>query len=294
MYSINPHQLMNVNDINLSFKNRNPNGKLLSDFSGSNAFWDEYKDNSDLYDKEFVRMFKNFVYYNQDYFENGVDITADDEYLVATDFVEAVKMHLMKNDKKYSELYRINIVDDKDNSITQNYGITETIERTVNNEGSNEYGARTDVKNITEGTRSDTRNNTDGSRIDNREVTTGMQNNTIVEDIAGFNSSDYENANKTTQDSSARNDSDKFTKGEQVNSETFSKGQQVNDETFDKGSQSDTHKNTETENTTNTRTGNIGVKTVSQMLQEHSDFWNTWSFYNMIFQNICSDLLIIV
>ena len=272
MYNINTHQLMNVNDINLSFKSRNPNGMLLSDFSGSNAFWDEYKNNSVLYDKEFVRMFKNFVYYNQDYFENGVDITDDNEYSVATDFVEAVKMHLMKNDKKYSELYRVNIVDDKDNSITQNYNITEKTETTTTRSTTDTYGKRIDTDTLSKGERNDT-----------TTLVKGAETSSTTGQVSPYDEETFYNASKQSDTLSERTDSQTVKNGAQTDITEKNKGEQI-----------DSHVNSGGDVTTMTRNGNIGVKTVSQMLTEHTDFWKSWDFYNMIFQNICSDLLIIV
>ena len=68
---------------------------LLSTYSGD--FWNEYIQNHKEYDRLFMRMFKSFKYFLQDGSES-IDV-------VLTNFVEDVKLHLMVNSKKYSELY---------------------------------------------------------------------------------------------------------------------------------------------------------------------------------------------
>ena len=68
---------------------------LLSTYGGD--FWNEYIKNHKEYDRLFMRMFKSFIYFLQDGSES-IDV-------VLTNFVEDVKLHLMVNSKKYSELY---------------------------------------------------------------------------------------------------------------------------------------------------------------------------------------------
>lgn len=63
---------------------------------------------------------------------------------LTNDFTEAVYEHLMINRKKYEELYRIYILADDDYSLTDNYDITETMDRDTSINGSSTTGARTD------------------------------------------------------------------------------------------------------------------------------------------------------
>ena len=68
-----------------------------------------------------MRMFKSFKYFLQDGSESIDD--------VLTDFIEDVKLHLMVNSKKYSELYRTYIVNDADYMLLDNYNVKETMNK---------------------------------------------------------------------------------------------------------------------------------------------------------------------
>lgn len=97
------------------------NLKLLSDFDAD--FWNEYKTNSDRYDALFRRMYHSFYYFLQE----------DDESIeeVTNNFIYDVYNHLLINAKKYSELYRINVVDDEHYDLTNNYDMTEVMNKTA-------------------------------------------------------------------------------------------------------------------------------------------------------------------
>lgn len=59
------------------------------------------------------------------------------------------------------------------------------------------------------------------------------------------------------------------------------------------GAREDTTTGSGTEKYTLTRKGNIGVQTATDMLRKHNDFWKPYEFYDMIFKDICKELLII-
>lgn len=191
--------------------------KLLSDYSAD--FWNEYKNNSARYDKLFVRLYRSFKYFLQD----------DDETIneVVTDFVADVYNHLMINDKKYSELYRVYVVSDDDYSLLNNYNVTEIMDKDTSDTG---------------------------------DITTGAQNNTSTDKIAPYDSSSFNNL------------------AESINN-------------F--GSRIDNRNLASTEDYTLTRVGNIGVQTGADMLSKHSDYWKTYKFYEMIFKDIATELLIV-
>lgn len=235
--------------------------KLLSEYKAQ--FWNEYINNSDRYDALFRRLYKSFRYFMQ---EDGETIDT-----ITTNFISDVYNHLMINDKKYAELYRVHVIPDEDYSITDNYNVTEKMNKDSSNDYSNIYGERTDK----------TTNNF-GARTDTNEVNTGAQTNTGTDTIAGFNSSGFENDSKVTDDIGARTDNS-----------TNVIGAQENTSTLEKSNQTDTHAGVEKEEYTLTRVGNIGVKTVTAVLQEHTEFWSTWEFYSMIFGEICAELLLI-
>lgn len=300
---------------------------LLSNYSS--PFWNEYVNNFARYDALFRRMFYSFRYFMQDYDDTIETITSN--------FTADVYNHLMVNDKKYSELYRVHVIPDEDYSITDNYNVTETMDRETSKNDSDTYGGRTDTtnevigertdtstsstgertdtSNETLGGRSDSVNATVGSRTDTNETTTGSQTNTGTDTIAGFNSSGFENDTHVTDTIGNRTDNSTNVTGQQNNTSTNVIGQQSNSSTnvtgqqssnsstvsgsqnntstFQKSSQSDTHTGSGTEDYTLTRVGNIGVKTVTEVMKEHTEFWSTWEFYTMIFKEICAELLLI-
>lgn len=235
---------------------------LLSSFGNNNEgyhFWDEYRSKYKKYDKLFNRMFNCFKYFMQEEGQTIAEITED--------FTDEVYNHLMVNAKKYEELYRINIIDDTEYSILDNYNITETMDKETSDEGSKVYGEREDSKSV-------------GSVTVSTENEKGEQTNTHTNDIAGFNSSGYANANKTADVYGERTDNIEETTS--AHTDTLTKGEQTNTDT-----------NAHTEDYTLTRKGNIGVRTITEVIEKHRDFWNTYEFYTYIFKEICAELLLI-
>ena len=163
--------------------------KLLSDYSAT--FWEDYVENSARYDKQFMRMYKSYRYYMQNPYDKDNETVAD----ITEDFIDAVYMHLKMNDKKYSELYRMNVLDDNSLSPLVDYNIVETMDGTK----------------VYEGTF------VDGQRSDSSSTTLGSREDTSVQQIEGFNSVGFDNSDKTTN-----------TSGQQLNSGSNTKGQQTN------------------------------------------------------------------
>lgn len=241
--------------------NKDNNLKMLSDYPSD--FWSEYRTNHDKYDKVFDRMFMSFKYCFQNEEEDTVDI--------ANNFREDVYNHLLMNDKKYSELYRVQVIPDTNYSLTDNYDVTETMDKDISDNNDNVYGSRTDTVEETE-----------GARTDEVETVTGSQTDDTTHKVAPYDSSDFSNNTK-----------DEEVKGQRTDTEELSKGQQVNETESVKGSQTDSLERTYTEDYVLHRKGNIGVMTVSDMLKKHKDFWDMWSFYEYIFKEICKELLLI-
>lgn len=169
-----------VNDM---YKYANANSMLLlSNFNAT--FWQEYINNHSRYDKLFRRLYYNFKYFMQE-----CDSDLDDIADVTTEFIDDVYNHLMANKRKYEELYRIHVITDEDYSITDNYHITETMDRDTTSNNSNTYGQRID------------------------SVGLGSQTNTSEVDVSPYDSESYYNENKVTDVLGARQDSN--TKGSQ-------------------------------------------------------------------------------
>lgn len=82
-------------------------------------FWDStYGASSAVYDREFARRFKSFIYY--DFLE------ADNIGDAADNFKADILSILTFNKKRYEEMYRVFLVADADDPITYNYDMTET------------------------------------------------------------------------------------------------------------------------------------------------------------------------
>lgn len=215
--------LKTVNDM---YKYASSNNlKLLSNYSSD--FWAEYITNHEKYDKLFRRLYLSFKYFMQEDDESISEIT--------TDFIDDVYNHLLVNDRKYSELYRIHVLPDTDYSLTDNYSITEIMDKDTTSNDDNVYGSRTDTT-----------------------------DNTSTGYVAPY-------------------DSNNFSENTQV----------VDDIDFTKGQQRDDLDNTYTEDYTLTRKGNIGVQTVSDMLEKHRKLWTSYEFYTLIFREICKELLLV-
>lgn len=153
--------------------------KLLSGYAAD--FWKEYRDNYQRYDNLFCRYFRSWWYFLQEHDEDISDIV--------NNFVIDVYSHLMINDKKYSELYRIHVVDDEKYSLLDNYDMTEEMDRDTTSNNTNNYGARTDGDTI------------------------GAQSNTQTRTVAPFDSSTFNNESQVSESLGAR--SDGHTKGAQ-------------------------------------------------------------------------------
>lgn len=153
--------------------------QLLSDYSAD--FWTDYITNYQVYDKLFCRLYRSWFYFLQEHDQTIAEITED--------FTADVYAHLMLNEKKYSELYRIQVIDDEKYSLLDNYDMTESMDRDTTSNNTNTYGSRTDGDTI------------------------GAQTNTQTRKVAPFDSSTFNNESEVTEGMGARTDS--HTKGQQ-------------------------------------------------------------------------------
>lgn len=83
------------------------------------TFWSStYEANTAVYDREFSRRFRSFLYY--DFLE------ADTVSEARANLIADVLSILTFNKKRYEEMYRVFLVSDEDDPITYNYDMTET------------------------------------------------------------------------------------------------------------------------------------------------------------------------
>ena len=242
--------------------------KLLSEYPAE--FWKNYIQNSARYDKLFNRLYRSFRYFMQE----------DDESneVVTNNFIEDVYNHLLINDKKYSELYRVQVIDDERYSILGNYDITETLDKNTTGDSTLKTGSRTD-KTTDNMSKSEQVNKTQ------TDYTQGSQSNTTTKGIEGFNSTDFSNSDKF-QDSIGQR-SDKNTENETIGTRT-----DTNTRDFVSGEQTDVNSSKGTEAYTLTRKGNIGTETGADIIRKHTDYWSYFEFYSYIFREIAKELLL--
>lgn len=216
---------------------------LLSDFTSTaltSDFWDEYKDNHLYYDWYFARRYRNFRFYGQDI--EG-DNPVEDVYF---DFTEAVKVFLMMNDKKYSELYRIEVLENT-LSPTGDLNITETMT----------------------GTKSIDTEYVSGSRQDSSTDNIGAEMSTGIDSTKAYNSTEFLEVAKSTMNTQARTDTSSITKGQQTDTE---------DKDYTEG---------------HTITTSGSKDNPSENLEKYKEVWSSFSFYSMIFDDICKELLLV-
>ena len=213
---------------------------LLSDYDAE--WWSEYVTNYEDFDAMFAKMFKTFVYYDQDSEETVEDIQSD--------FTHTVERWLRMNDKRYAELYRIHVIPDDDSyNLAYNYDRHETYSGNNNVAGSSITGQRTDIT------------------YDN----IGSQNSSNLDKVTGWNTGSENTRDSSNASVGSREDTHQFTKGQEQ----------------------DTSRTQGTDAHTSHIFGNIGVTTVDDMLKKHSDFWQVFNFYQIIFNDICKNFLLI-
>ena len=261
---------------------------LLSSFGAENEgflFWDEYREKHRRYDKLFNRMFNSFKYFMQNEEQTIAEITED--------FTDEVYNHLMINAKKYEELYRVNVINDSDYSILDNYNITETMDKETGREGSTTYGEREDVTTKSYGLAEHEHETVYGQNTTNYNSTKGSQTDSHVDDIAGFNSDTYAKDSKTSDTYGQRQDTSSEINLTHTDTTTLSDKAHEDTDTLSKGEQVNSTTDSATEDYTLTRRGNIGVRTITEVIEYHEKFWTTYEFYTLIFKEICAELLLI-
>ena len=217
---------------------------LLTDFTSAQSedWWKEYKEDFEVFDYQFMKQFKSFIYFDQD--ANNTD----EENL--EDFMMTVYSWLAMNDKRYYELWRIhNITDDEAYALTNNYDIHETYTGTNTTASSAITGQRTDVT------------------IDQ----VGEQEMSNLNKVTGYNSSSENTNDSSNSATGSREDTHQFTKGQEQ----------------------DTARTQGNDGHTLRRYGNLGVMTVDDILTKHSTLWSNFNFYQMVFDDICKNFLLI-
>lgn len=268
------------------------NIKMLSDYAST--FWNEYKTNHARYDFLFMRLFKSFKYIETD-FE-----TLDD---AVDDFINSVYAHLLVNDKKYSELYRINVLDDSTYSMLDNYNLTETMTKQDSNSTMLMLGEQTDTTSQSVGARTDQLTmvrdrHTDTLTADVDEVRTKQLNGVSPFDratpdsgVGGVSVGGMYDATSSDTQTNPRTDVTTQEYGQHTDTDTNVVGAQTVTGSVTNGTRVDHTSGSGTESYTLTRVGNIGIQTPTDILDKHRTFWSAYEFYEYIFQQLSYDYL---
>lgn len=142
---------------------------LLSDYAED--WWKVYVDNYEYFDRLFMKTYRSFIPFN---------VIGDNIEAVTVDFIQDCYNWLLANDKRYSELYRVQLVSNQDDPITFNYDLTETYTGSLQRSVSDISGERQDstskstvfgAKSTTYGEQSDT--------VGATSITYGQQSETV-------------------------------------------------------------------------------------------------------------------
>lgn len=236
---------------------------------------------------------------------SGDELSADDKTMLAT---AVYSICGNKWAKEYATLsltydpinnYDMTEIMSDDTTVTE-YGKTNT---RTDNLSHTKTGTDTERPDLTETTTTDMEHSKSGTETDapgTTETTTPNLTRQTETDVAGLNSSGFENANKTVETSTGTNtvsrsgsDTKTYdltdTDGGTVTKETEGTNTtQYNTTDSDTGTQTyrDTGTDTNTRNYTLTRSGNIGVTTSQQMIQSERDLWLWDYFYNVVYPDI--------
>ena len=278
--------------------NKDENNEMLSSFVSSvdpeHSFWEAYRDNYKKFDRMFMKKYRSWFPMDQE------GTLAD----IAEEFSDDVENWLTINDKRYTELYRMQIIpDDEKYSLTDNVYEHEIIDRDTSSSGSNIKGSETitDTARNQYGQQSDSENKSlsRGQQSDSESIskTYGAATKTVESGTSAFNESSYSDTDRSVESDAARTDgeSNSYTHGSRSDSESnsYTHGSHTDDLTNTRvdGQRTDTSSGSGTEDVERTRSGNIGVRTVDEMLNIHKDTWVDFSFYEMIFAEIARELL---
>ena len=270
-------------------------------------FWKPYRDNYNYFDRLFMKKYRSWFPMDQE----------GDLEEVSKDFTFDVYAWLLTQEKRYTEIFRImQIQDDDKYSLTDNVYEVESIEESGEHSSTFNKGEQTDTEDLeaVKGEQTDTQDN---ERVKGQEQidtdatnTTGATGKTITNSVSAYNDSSFANADKSEEDDESREDTIDQTvvEGERTDTEdlsttygartdtedlsaTYGARTDTQDNSRTSGAREDTEEGTDSKTITRNRSGNIGVKTVVQMLSEQWTEWGIMDFYSMVFAEITRELL---
>ena len=275
-------------------QNKTDDKMMLSPYPAD--FWKPYRDNHNYFDRRFKVLYKSFFHYDQEESEGRES--------VADDFRFDVYAHLMANDKRYSELFRINAIPDNEAySLTNNVDYTEEyseeshLDRTFN-KGSQTDGG-TSFTAYGQQIVDEDKSKTVGQQINDEDISRSYAQHVTTDEhsISAFNESGYSPAEKNQRTDGAHIDTEDntYTLGSHTdtedNSVTYGTHRDDSGSNRTEGAREDTTDDDITKEYTMHKFGNMGVQTVDDMLDKHLKVWSMFDFYGFIFGEIARDLL---
>ena len=294
---------------------------MLSNYNAD--FWEVYRNNHNYFDRLFRNTYRSFMAFccdNGDVEENAID------------FVFDVASWLQANDKRYSELWRMQTIANVDYSILEPYNVTETHNTESDTSMTDNMGARTDTKSgqtsygaksesdsnsYVHGAKSETDTNSltygQDKTTTESELNTGSQQNTTENTVSADNVSTYspkdfidnnlgsrQDTTEVVETRDSRSDSTSGTHTEATYTDTESRSHSAvahTDSTSDTniyGAHINTHLGEEKIEKSITKKGNRGVYSDAKLLSEHAEVWTAFNFYKLIFDEIAEQFLRIV
>jgi len=256
--------LYEIKDIASYYKEENK--PMLSTYGSD--FWKPYRDNFNYFDRLFMKKYRSWFPMDQE----------GDLEEVSKDFTFDVYAWMLTQEKRYSELYRIlEIQDDDKYSLTDNVFEVETIEEEGSHSSEFNKGAQTDTEDL-ERVKGQEQIDVDATN------TIGSTGKTITNSVSAYNDSNFSNSDKSVEADDSRQD---------IIDQTTVEGQRTDTEDNSRtyGTRKDTDEGSDSKSITRNRSGNIGVKTVVQMLGEQWETWGIMDFYSLVFSEITRELL---
>ena len=234
---------------------------LLSDFTTdrlNDDFWADYRANYEQYDLVFKQKYASLIpLYQEDY-----DGIAE----LASGFRKEIDGWLKANDKRYSELWRMNTIpDDEKYTLTNNVDYTETYSEEEHTDIEFNKGQQKDTHEV---------DITFGQQIieyDNSK-TFGAHDIDTTNSRSSMNESGYSPTDKSEIDDGAHTDTED-------NSTTLGLHEDSRDTDITMGTRKDTTDNDHTKEYELHKVGNYGTIDVDSMLLRHEEVWKGFDFF---------------
>lgn len=271
-------------------------GTTLFPVNNTFDFWAGYAANASYFDRYF---FQKYRAYSVDV--NFTERTRDEFKLKA--FKDLFETHIFINAKRYSELYKVQVLASDAYDVVNNYDVHETSTRTNTGYQDTQYGQRVDSQQYGQkqtthlyGAKDET--TVHGAREDTNDTTLGEQTSGSTQTRSAFNSSSLVDVSGGSIENGAREDSSTLNVGEQTDTyrtlqHTDTDTEGLHTDQLTKGQQTDRRTDNLSEGVTLHRYGNIGVQTPADVIGGHLKLWEEFNFYKMIFDEFAALYLLL-